>query len=138
MREWGKRKTETRGEKTLRFLKSLWGRISFFFGETECGSHLVAFGLLFLMGFGIYSCTKSSEISLEKKKELYEAISSHRSDPELRTCEETLAKTNGKIIREDFWEYNSCISEIEKRRKEEEAQRELDSLGIWKREQADE
>ena len=138
MREWGKRKTETRGEKTLRFLKSLWGRISFFFGETECGSHLVAFGLLFLMGFGIYSCTKSSEISLEKKKELYDAISSHRSDPELRACEEKLAKTHGKITYGDFREYENCISEIEKRREEEEAQRELDSLGIWKREQGDE
>lgn len=138
MREWGTRKTKTRGEKVWGFLKSLRGRISFFFGETECGSYLVFFGMLFLMGFGIYSCTKNSEISLEKKKELYEAISSHRSDPELRTCEETLAKTNGKIIREDFWEYENCISEIEKRRKEEEAQRKLDSLGIWKREQADE
>lgn len=130
MREWG--------EKVWGFLKSLRRRISFFFGETECGSYLVAFGLLFLMGFGIYSCTKSSEISLEKKKELYEAISSHRSDPELRTCEGTLAKTNGKIIREDFWEYENCISEIEKRRKEDEAQRKLDSLGIWKRGQDNE
>ena len=138
MREWGKRKTETRGEKTLRFLKPLRGRISFFFGETECGSYLVAFGMLFLMGFGIYSCTKSSEISLEKKKELYEAISSHRSDPELRVCEETLAKTNGKITSGDFWKYENCISEIQNRKKDEEAQRKLDSLGIWKREQSDE
>ena len=133
MREWGTRKTKTRGEKVWGFLKSLRGRISFFFGETECGSHLVAFGMLFLMGFGIYSCTKSSEISLEKKKELYEAISSHHSDPELRACEKKLAKTHGKITYGDFREYNSCISEIEKRRKEEDAQRKLDSLGIWKR-----
>lgn len=138
MREWGKRKTETRGEKVWGFLKSLLGRISFFFGETDCGAYLVACILFFLFGFGIYSCTANLEISLEKKKELYEAISSHRSDPELRTCEETLAKTNGKIIREYFWEYENCISEIEKRRKEDEAQRKLDSLGIWKRGQDNE
>ena len=75
----------------------------------------------------------SFELSLEEKKELYEAISSHRSDTELRVCEEKLAETRGKITFGDFLEYNDCISEIEKRRKDEEAQRELDSLGIWKR-----
>ena len=132
MWEWKIRKTNTRSE------ESIWERLSFLFFETTHG--FLMFLLLSSLAaiFIVHSIVGTFEISFEKKKELYEAISSHRSDLELRTCEETLAKTNGKIIREDFWEYKNCISEIQNRRKEEEAQRKLDSLGIWKREQSDE
>lgn len=133
MREWGKRKTETRAEKTLRVLKSILGRILVFFVETVCGTLLAIFSLAFLLLFTSYLSIMNREISFGEKKELYEAIVSHRSDQELRVCEETLAETHGKIIFSDFREYENCISEIQNRRKDEEAQRKLDSLGIWKR-----
>lgn len=156
MREWGKRKTETRGEKALRFLKSIWKRLLVFLDETVLGTMLSILGnllsclfyllaavlliILLFVGarFLIGAFVGSFELSLEEKKELYEAISSHRSDTELRVCEEKLAETHGKITFGDFLEYNDCISEIEKRRKDEEAQRKLDSLGIWKRGQDNE
>lgn len=96
---------------------------------------LVAFLYIYFQFLYIYF----HEISLEEKAKLFETISSHRSDPELRKCEEIFSwSSSGSVTAGDFSEYNECISEIEKRRKEEEVQRKLDSLGIWKRGQDNE
>lgn len=152
MREWGKRKTETRGEKALRFLKSIWKRLLVFLDETVLGTMLSILGnllsclfyllaavlliILLFVGarFLIGALVGSFELSLEEKKELYEAISSHHSDPELRKCEEIFSGTSSESVTAgDFSEYNDCISEIQERRKKEEVRRNLDSLGIWKR-----
>ena len=88
---------------------------------------------------GICLHTYFHEISLEEKAKLFETISSHRSDPELRKCEEIFSGSNsGSVTAGDFSEYNDCISEIQERRKKEEVRRNLDSLGIWKRGQDNE
>lgn len=121
------------------FLKTKWdGLLPFLTGTVYGVCLLVLLQLCALILLGLVFCSVTDSwsmnrgISLEEKGKLYDAISSHRSDPELRSCEKKLAETHGKITYGDFREYENCISETQKRRNEEEMQRKLDSLGIWK------
>lgn len=133
MWEWKIRKTNTRSE------ESIWERLSFLFFETTHG--FLTFLLLSSLAaiFIVHSIVCTFEISFYKKIELHKSILSNRNDSDLRKCEGVFdVNSNGHITRSELWEYDNCISRINERRKEDEAQRKLNSLGIWKREQGDE